>query len=419
MNGAEPVIPRAGKQGASTIFKDTSPIPTSLERARELSSAFALTLAPDQPPLSPKLWAPAGLVSPAGEPVPSFERFAGQWLAGRRGELSPRGVEYYEWALGHHLMPYFGSWRLDRIDIRAVDEYRRYKVRQSEERRSSVVQAKRSRTDQMPRPLGPATINKTIDVLAAVLSLATEYGHIERNPAAGRRRRLRRSPQRAAYLDTAEQIEAVLDAAAELDASSLARTSGRRALIATLILAGPRAGEACALRWRDLDLANGRIHICQSKTQAGVREITLLPRLRDELATHKASQAETQPDSPVFLNARGGPRDRNNLRRRVLDPAIARADELLLAADRLPLPPGVTPHKLRHTYASILVACGEDPASVMAQLGHSDPQFTLRIYTHLMRRDSAERDRLKRFVYGTALPAVPDRSAPASGLFDR
>jgi integrase len=54
----------------------------------------------------------------------------------------------------------------------------------------------------------------------------------------------------------------------------------------------------------------------------------------------------------------------------------------------------VTPHKLRHTYASILVAVGEDPASVMTQIGHTDPKFTLRIYTHVMRRDPAERKRL-------------------------
>jgi integrase len=72
----------------------------------------------------------------------------------------------------------------------------------------------------------------------------------------------------------------------------------------------------------------------------------------------------------------------------------------------------VTPHKLRHTFASILVACGEDPASIMAQLGHTDPKFTLRVYTHLMRRDPAERGRLKALVYGDH-PAhdAPNRSA--------
>jgi hypothetical protein len=36
----------------------------------------------------------------------------------------------------------------------------------------------------------------------------------------------------------------------------------------------------------------------------------------------------------------------------------------------------------------------------MAQLGHTDPKFTLRVYTHLMRRDPAERARLRALVYG-------------------
>ncbi|MGH7489936.1 MAG: tyrosine-type recombinase/integrase, partial [bacterium] len=83
---------------------------------------------------------------------------------------------------------------------------------------------------------------------------------------------------------------------------------------------------------------------------------------------------------------------------RVLAPALALADKLLIERGQRPISHGMSPHKLRHTYASILVACGEDPASVMAQLGHTDPNFTLRIYTHTMRRDPAERARLKALV---------------------
>jgi integrase len=109
------------------------------------------------------------------------------------------------------------------------------------------------------RPLSAATINKTIDALQAVLALAVEYGHIAVNPAAGKRRRLKEQAPRAVHLDTAEQIQALLDAAGELDSRPGAQTAGRRALIATLVLAGPRAHEACGLLWRDVDLANGRL----------------------------------------------------------------------------------------------------------------------------------------------------------------
>jgi integrase len=68
-----------------------------------------------------------------------------------------------------------------------------------------------------------------------------------------------------------------------------------------------------------------------------------------------------------------------------------------------PLPLGITPHKLRHTFASILVAIGKDPTSVMQQLGHTDPAFTLRVYSHMMRRSDEEREELKALVEGRVL----------------
>lgn len=338
-----------------------------------------------------------------GAPVePTFHEFASSWHAAREGEVSPRTHEYERWALGYHLLPYFANWRLSEIDIEAVDGYRRYKVQQAEQRRAMIESGKAVRGENgcALRSLSPSSINKTIDVLQAVLSLAVEYGHLASNPAAGRRRRLKPPPRRAVHLDTAEQIEALLDAAGELDRDPSWRTNDRRPLIATLIFAGPRAHELCNLLWRDVDLANGRIHIGRSKTQAGLREIPLLPVLRDELAAHKASTYRSGPDDPVFPTGTGGHRDKDNLRNRILAAAITRADEHLLQRGQSPLPVGLTPHKLRHTFASVLVALGHDPASVMAALGHTDPKFTLRVYTHLMRRDTAERQRLARLVNG-------------------
>jgi integrase len=83
-----------------------------------------------------------------------------------------------------------------------------------------------------------------------------------------------------------------------------------------------------------------------------------------------------------------------------LAPALGRADELLIERGRPPLPEGISPHRLRHTFASMLIAYGEDPASVTYQLGHVDPTFTLRVYGHMMRRGASERARLKAMVNG-------------------
>lgn len=188
-------------------------------------------------------------------PEPTLHRFSSQWLAGRRGEVTERTYDFYEWALSYHLLPYLANWRLSEITIEAVDAYRRFKVSQADLRRAAIERGEPLADDQgRPlRPLSPTTINKTIEVLQAVLALAVEYGHIATNPAAGKRRRLKPPAHRPVHLDTAEQIEALLDAAGDLDARAVAQTSGRRALIATLVLAGPRASEGCALLWRDVD----------------------------------------------------------------------------------------------------------------------------------------------------------------------
>ena len=56
--------------------------------------------------------------------------------------------------------------------------------------------------------------------------------------------------------------------------------------------------------------------------------------------------------------------------------------------------PPITPHSLRHTYCSLLIAQGEDLATVADHMRHSDQSTTLKIYTHVMkhrRKGVAER----------------------------
>jgi integrase len=199
--------------------------------------------------------------------------------------------------------------------------------------------------------------------------------------------------------DTAEQIMALLDAASDLDARPTARTAGRRPLLAAMVFAGLRVSEACALRWRDVDLSNGRLTVFDSKTAAGVRRVDILPVLHDELAAHKAV-SPSGPGALVFRTANGRPRNRDNVRERVLAPVVRNANELLAERGQPPLPEGLSAHKLRHTFASLLAACGEDPAYVMHQLGHTDPRFTLRVYTHVMSRREGGRERLQALVRG-------------------
>jgi integrase len=345
--------------------------------------------------------------SEAPSTAPLFGPFAQNLHAARKSQVSPNHFLYLQWGLSH-LLPYFANWPVSDIDVEAVDSYRAHKVEEAEAIQLAIDRGKPRRDERgnRRRPLSATSINKTIEVLQWVLSFAVEYKHLEANPAEGKRRRLPEPQRRPVYLDTAEHIEALLDAAEELDRERRFRCTERRAIIATFIFAGPRALEVGYMLWRDVDLANGRVFVGRSKTQAGLREIGLAPTLRDVLAAHKVRAYRSGPNDLVFPTGTGGRRDKDNLRCRILAPATERADQLLEERAKVPLPKGLSPHKLRHTFASVLIASGEDPASVMAQLGHTDPKFTLRVYTHLMRRDPAERARLKALMHGDESPAL-------------
>jgi integrase len=95
-----------------------------------------------------------------------------------------------------------------------------------------------------------------------------------------------------------------------------------------------------------------------------------------------------EPERFVFCSRSGQPWNRNNVRRRVLVAAVERANAKLADAEGevTPLPDGLSPHALRHTYAPLLFEAGATVPYAMAQLGHADPKVTLGIYAHVLRR---------------------------------
>ena len=344
---------------------------------------------------------------PDRERDPLFHDFASEWFEAHKGEWREATRLDYEWQLSHHLLPFFRNHRLSQITIAEVDRYRAQKVGQRIKQKPKAGEAK-------ARTLSAATINKTITRLAQILETAVEYELIDRNPAKGKRRRLKTTKPAPVWLDSAEHIEALLDAAGELDRG--AKSNGqipRRAILSTLVFSGLRIGELIDLRWRDVNLADGTITVRSSKTDAGMRRIDLLPVLSEELATLKASSRGLAA-SLVFPTQRGGAMKDSNVRERVLEKAVARANERLEAKGSTPLPEGLTPHKLRHTYCSMLVALGTDPGAIMDQIGHSDPRFTLRVYRHAMHRDVASKQRLRALV-GAEIEGQENISGTNSG----
>lgn len=183
----------------------------------------------------------------------TFHRFASDWFAESAAGWRESTRLDYTWQLELHLLPFFADHRLDEITVAEVDRYKGVKLAE--------------------KRLSPASINKTLTRLAQILEVAVERELIPRNPATGRRRRVKASKPRAVWLDRADQIEDLLAAAGRLDARSRRDRQhvGRRTLLAVLVFGGLRIGEALALRWRDVDLAGGRMNIGEAKTDAGRR----------------------------------------------------------------------------------------------------------------------------------------------------
>ena len=225
-------------------------------------------------------WQPPNVIEPPPEPdpVPTFHAFAEEWWTLTRDQLAQSTQADYSWRLQVHLIPYFGAMALDRISYDTVERY---------------LAAKLAEDD----PLSARSINMTVTLLGAILERAVERELIPRNPAQGKGRRVRqRTPQRS-YLDAAAHIVALLDAAGELDRQALPERKHveRRAMIATLTFAGLRIGELCALRWRDVDLAQGWLTVGEAKTDAGRRKV----KIRGRPARRAAGGPRSLPGCPA------------------------------------------------------------------------------------------------------------------------
>lgn len=335
---------------------------------------------------------PAPIVEPEQPKVaPSFHEFASEWVERRRHEVDTRTVEHWTWALSCHLLPFFASFTTSQITAELVDRYRAGKVGEREQLRAELERWQRAETKARgPRPRVPlsnASVNKTLKTLAQVLDDAVDYGHLTANPARGKKRRLKAAKPRRTWLEL-DEVRSLIAAAGK-----------HRALLATMILSGLRISELCALRWRDVDLARGKLRVAESKTDAGERLIDLSPLLLDELKVHRVDALFAKPSDLVFATRNGTSRQRSNVTRQILQPAIDRANEQR-GEEGLPAIGKATNHTLRRTFASLLYEAGATPAYVMAQMGHESAELALEVYAKVMERKRDTGERLDALVRG-------------------
>jgi integrase len=303
------------------------------------------------------------------------------WWGQREPELAAKTQVDYRWRLDH-LLRYLAHDATADIDVRRVDWLR---------------------AQLRDRGLAPQSVNMVLDCLAQVLDDAVDYELLHTNPARGKRRRMRLPHSHRTFLEP-DQVVDLLDAAGRWERELLADERfaervirGRRAMLATLCLAGPRINELTAASRAQLDVHGGRLRIGEAKTEAGLRDLELTAFLLDELRGHLAGvparlREGHGPALPVFPTSTGGHHSDSNVRNRLLAGAVRRANEKRAADGEMLLPEKVTPHTLRRTFASLALAAGRDPRWVMAQLGHTDARFTLNVYAQVMQRQRVDKE---------------------------
>lgn len=219
------------------------------------------------------------------------------------------------------------------------------------------------------------------------------------NAARGPRRKIKLvQPSLRSFLEV-DQVWALLDAASARERRLAAHRPDAypcRLILSSLTLGGLRIAELLALERGLVSLATGVIQTSRSKTGAGYREIDVIfAALHQDLADHLARPTRFGGARDLLVPSANGRRlSASNVRQRVLAKTIVEANRLLRHRG-VPEIVACTPHTLRRTYISLLLAAGCDPAYVQQQVGHTDPTLTLRIYQQLLKRKRREEYRTR------------------------
>jgi integrase/recombinase XerC len=211
--------------------------------------------------------------------------------------------------------------------------------------------------------LGPASAARELSGVRAFLTYAAEQqGRAAEVPRTRAPRRPKTLPRPAAPDDAIALAE---------DAGAFASEPwiGARDLAILLLLygSGLRVSEALSLTARDLPIGEAiRVTGKRSKT----RIVPVIQAVREAIAEYlRQCPYPVSGDAPLFVGARGGPLSADLVRRAVRAARV-----------RLGLPDTLTPHALRHSFATHLLARGADLRSLQELLGHASLSST-QIYT--------------------------------------
>ncbi|HAL29395.1 MAG TPA: hypothetical protein DCP20_01575 [Coriobacteriia bacterium] len=143
-------------------------------------------------------------------------------------------------------------------------------------------------------------------------------------------------------------------------------------------LTGLRIGETLALRVQDIDLDLLKLHVTEGKTGERVVPLPDEPSLEKSLLRWLQIRAEWAHDDLLFITRSGQPLRANAVRR-----------SMAMYGQRCGIG-HVTPHMLRHSAATEMLANGAPPIGVQRVLGHRSLRTTMEVYAHACDTHAAE-----------------------------
>ena len=219
------------------------------------------------------------------------------------------------------------------------------------------------------RGLAATSIRRALSSLRAYFTFLLEEGVVETDPT--ERLDAPRALRRLPTVLERDEVVALLESPSEDDAMYWRD----RAILEFLYATGTRVSELLGLRLSDVDLEGGLVRVKGKGSKErlipfGKAAARALERYLREV---RPSLDRGESGGGVFLNRRGRPLSR-----------MAIWNLVHGAAERAGVKKRVSPHTLRHTFATHLLEGGADLAAVQELLGHADISTT-QIYTHLDR----------------------------------
>ena len=303
------------------------------------------------------------------ERKPTFKQYIEVYLK-EKAAFAPGTLENYRAAL-QCAATVFGEMKMEDITNLTVKQY------------INDLQAN-GKNQFNGKPLAHKTILKHYIVLHALFENAVENEVIEVSPMQKMKRPKPRKDEtpKEPVVYTESEVQYIYKC---LDNEPLKW----KALVMFAIDSGCRRGEIIGLKWSEIDFKTGKVNICRNaQYTAGKgtyistpknhknRVIYLNRPVLTVLAEWKRQQALLHFGQGIPLNGFCFTQDNGEM----MNPQ-APTSYLTRFGKKYNLP-GIHPHALRHTMATLSIANGADIVSISEKLGHSEPSITLNVYSH-------------------------------------